>query len=239
MAMLDRYRKPGGFLQLVSLLETSPPAKQEKFLALIRDESPAWERELKKRVLSFSRIMSWNPDTLSEIWARVPEKVIATAIWHFSPDQKTQFFGNVSIALKRKMDETFAMNPPTEGEVIGCQLKILQEIRTMSGNGMLRLEKVDPEAAIPEKVEDLLNDPSGSIPGDWEKKVLAAAAPSAQSSVDSSTPAAPAASPAAVMLVEEMKELRKKLQSAAVEIQTLKSENQQMRDKLEQIKKIA
>lgn len=234
MGMLDRYRKTGGFLQLVMLLETSPAAKQEKFLALIREESPAWEGELKKRLLSFERVLGWNPEHLGDIWPRLPDKVVATAVWTLPAPLKEKFMASISVALKRRLDEAFTMNPPTDGEVLGCQLKILQEIRTMTSNGLMRMDKLDPELVIPDGIEGALND-GGAIPGlapsALEKQILAGAA----------EPAAPAAgaSPAAVQLVEEMKELRRKLLSAAAEIQTLKSENQSMKERLEQIRKIA
>lgn len=231
--MLDRYRKSGGFLQLAMLLETSLPAKQEKFLVLIRDESPAWEGELKKRLLSFERILNWNSEHLTDIWSRLPEKVVATAVWTLPSDLKEKFFASISVALRRRLDEAFTMNPPTDGEVISCQLKIVQEVRTMTMNGLMRMEKLDPELVIPDQVEEALNDSAGSVVGQWERKVASEREAAAQAGTGS------ASGSAAVMLVEEMKELRRKLLAATGEIQSLKSENINLKDRLEQIRKIA
>ena len=44
--MIDRYKKKGGFIQLLNLLETSSKAKQDQFLGLISQESKIWESEL-------------------------------------------------------------------------------------------------------------------------------------------------------------------------------------------------
>ncbi|MBX3017799.1 MAG: hypothetical protein KF767_07920 [Bdellovibrionaceae bacterium] len=233
MGMLDRYRKTGGFLQLAVLLETSPASKQEKFLSLIREESPKWESELKKRLLSFERVLNWNPEHLGDIWPRLPDKVVATAVWNLPPPLKEKFMASISVALKRRLDEAATMNAPTDGEILGCRLKILQEIRTMTTNGMMRMDKLDPELVIPDGIEGELNDNPFSAPSALEKQVLATPEPSAAAG------ASPGTSPAAIQLVEEMKELRRKLLSAAAEIQTLKSENQSMKERLEQIKKIA
>lgn len=229
MGMLDRYRKGGGFLQLVVLLETSPSAKQEKFLSLIREESPAWESELKKRLLSFDRILGWSPEHLGDIWPRLPDKVLATAVWTLPAPLKEKFMTTTSVALKRRLDEAFTMNPPTEGEILGCQLKIVQEVRAMTTSGLMRMDKLDPDLAIPDGIEADLAETATAGGSFADKNGFAGPEPTAPAG----------ASPAAVQLVEEMKELRRKLLSAAAEIQTLRSENQSLKERLEQIRKIA
>ena len=66
MSMIDRYRKKGGFVQLLNLIETMGKDKQEKFLKMIGDESPNWSVEIRKRLLSIDKILSWNPSYLAE-----------------------------------------------------------------------------------------------------------------------------------------------------------------------------
>lgn len=60
MGMLDRYKKKGGFVQLLQLIETSPSKKQEQFLGLIAEESPAWEDTLRKKILTIDKVYSWD-----------------------------------------------------------------------------------------------------------------------------------------------------------------------------------
>ncbi|RYZ83809.1 MAG: hypothetical protein EOP04_19245 [Proteobacteria bacterium] len=69
--MLDRYKKKGGFSQLLNLIETSGGRKQEQFLGLIAQENPAWERELKSKILTVDRIFSWPEDVMSEVLSRI------------------------------------------------------------------------------------------------------------------------------------------------------------------------
>lgn len=231
MAMLDRYRKTGGFLQLVCLLETSPPAKQEKFLSLIREEDPAWEEELKLRLLSFSRVMAWKPEFLGEIWTRIPEKVVAVAIWNLSAAEREAFLTPFTASHKRKLEEQFSLSKPTDAEILSCQLKILQEIRQMSQGGILRLEKADVNATIPENIEDKLSGSSSAVSESSITRDFEITSPGITPGV--------AANPAALQLIEEMKDLRKKLNAVVGENQSLKGENQVLKNKLEQIRKIA
>lgn len=66
--MLDRYKKKGGFHQLLQLLETSPSAKREQFLTLIGGENPVWEDALRRRVLTITRVYGWESQYLAEIF---------------------------------------------------------------------------------------------------------------------------------------------------------------------------
>lgn len=236
MGMLDRYRKTGGFLQLLTLIETSPLSKQEKFLSLIKEESATWEAELSKRRLSFKRILSWDQQSIAEICPRVPEKILGLALWPLSADEKLKFMALLSPSQKRKLDEIFALNPPSDGEVLACQNKVIQEVREMFQSGSLRYEKVDPDLMIPENIEESLNKggmTSAAAFNEQQVQNLILAA-SKEAATESGAP-----SPAAVMLVEEMKELRKKLQNCLHELSATQKENQVLKDKLDQIKKIA
>ena len=52
MSMISRYKRPGGFVQLLSLIETSTAAKKEKFLEIVRSESESWANAIEQRVLT-------------------------------------------------------------------------------------------------------------------------------------------------------------------------------------------
>lgn len=230
MSMLDRYRKPGGFVQLLALIETSVPAKQERFLQLIREESPAWEAELLKYKMSFQKILTWNSTYLIEFWSRMPDKVLGTAAFRLSAADREVFLNSVGPLQRRNIKEIFDGNPPTEGEILSCQLKIIGEIRVMTMNGPVRLDKIDHDFAVPEKIDEMLaghnSSPSVSAA---EQSVSHAPSKDGTGQIN----------PAAVLLVEEMKEMRKKLQAAQNEAQQLRDENHGLKSKLEQIRRIA
>jgi flagellar motor switch protein FliG len=60
MSSISRYKKAGGFIQLVSLIETFGAPKREKFIEMIDAESPVWAKALRDKMLSIERIFSWS-----------------------------------------------------------------------------------------------------------------------------------------------------------------------------------
>ena len=73
MGMIDRYRKTGGFVQLVALVETCPPAKQEKFLEIIKGEDARWSEAVRTKLLSMEKIYSWSNEVLAEIFGTLQD----------------------------------------------------------------------------------------------------------------------------------------------------------------------
>lgn len=67
MSTLARFRKPGGFRELVILIERCSPDKQKSLFHKIAAEDPGWAHLLKTKVLTFRRILDWPPETLMEI----------------------------------------------------------------------------------------------------------------------------------------------------------------------------
>ena len=80
MSMIDRYKKHGGFVQLLQLIETTEHAKSEKFLKMIAEENPVWEAEIRKKVLSIDRLLGWNQTYLMEFLPRLSAKAVQKVI---------------------------------------------------------------------------------------------------------------------------------------------------------------
>ncbi len=228
MGMLDRYRKSGGFFQLLTLLETSPKEKQEKFLGLIREESPSWESELRKRIMTFDRVCGWDQPYLMEICPRIPEKIIAVALFPIAVERRQGFVKSLSPGQRRAVEEFLGGTAPQNGEIFSCQSKILQEVRTMAQSNTLKLDKVDPELAIPENIEELLTASFGTV---LSKQTSVAAKAAASPSAPM-----PATSAAAS---DEIIELRRRVHQLQSAYEQSEKENRTLKDKLEAIKKIA
>lgn len=230
MNMIDRYKKKGGFIQLLALIETTTKEKAEKFLKLIAEESPAWEAEIRKKVLTIERMSSWNQTYLMEILPRLSANVIAAALHSLPPTKQQVFLGAIPFTERRKTEELIRDTKPTPGETASCQMKILNEVRAMVDAGQLKFDKVDPEMLIPENIEDLLNSGVTSSPS-----VNATAMGAAESGVSLAHP--PAGTPANVQ--EEMLQLRRRMMSITQENQLLKTQLQQMKEKIDSIRKAA
>jgi hypothetical protein len=229
MGMLDRYRKKGGFIQLLNLLETTETTKREKFLKMIAEESPSWEAELKKKMLTFDRVLGWNQAHLMEITPKITATVIAAAVSPLPVEKRAVLMAAIGFSEKRKVEEILAAGPAKPGEIASSQNKILSEIRAYIAGGNLKfLEKADPDMVITEGIEDVLNH-GGSM------DIMAATMSTKE--IDALVPPAPAGLPAGV--AAELTELRKRVIALTQENQKVTEQVRVFKDKLEQIKKIA
>lgn len=228
MAMLDRYKKKGGFFQLLQLLETSPITKREQFLGLIAGESPAWEEALRKRILTIDRVYGWDGQYLVEIFSRLPPLTLANALHGMPPEKIESLLGCLPPISKRKITDLLAESNPNAAEKSTCISKILSEVRGFIQQGILKLEKVDPDLNIPENIEEVLNMGGFTVSSiDMDSgKVDSKVTQGASEQVDTGTQ-------------QEIDFLKRKLNHLSSEVNALKHENSILKDKLSQIKKIA
>lgn len=233
MGMIDRYKKKGGFVQLLTLIETSSRTKQEQFLGLIKQENPVWEEALRKKQLSLDKLLSWNPIYLGEILSRVQPLTLSTAFHDMPKERVEQILGCISITDRRKILQAIEDSKPTPAEISTCVMKLLTEARGFMMGGIIKMDKVDPEMAIPENYEEVLN----------TQATTASLATMSSPSADDVPPADPS-----TLVFEgrghgenkdDLDFMRKKLHALTQENTSLKQENAQMRHKLEQIRKIA
>lgn len=239
MGMLDRYRKTGGFVQLLALIETCGPSKQEKFLEIVRAEDPRWADAVRVKMLDMNRIYSWNDDTLAEIVGTLQDLTVAIAM-HAAPEAvKERINKMLTHGRKRKIDDLYGSNNPSPGELAATHTKIIETVRKMAHDGYIRFDKVDPQLHIDEKFEEMLNKPPQAAP------TALSAVPSSSSSdfkIEYETGAEPAAEADAAPSANataEISSLRKKVTDLSKEVAVLRHELSIARNKLEQIKKIA
>lgn len=154
MGMLDRYKKSGGFLQLLILMETCGPAKQEKFFQLIDAEDKAWSQAIRTKMLTIDRIMSWPEEVLFEIFTRLKDITVATArhgiddgLWK----KASKAYTHNKIRL---IDEIYNSKKPNSAEVTQSFMQIITEVRDMVKHGHLRLERIAADLHLEEDIED-------------------------------------------------------------------------------------
>jgi len=244
MAMLDRYRKPGGFLQLLALVETCGATKQEKFLELIRAEDERWADSLKSKMIDVNRIYSWNDVAFAEVIGFLQDLTIATTLHACLPDIRERIYATLSQGRRRRIDDLFERSVPSASEIAGQQMKIVETVRRKSLEGMIRFERFDPQLCIDEKLEDFLNRSSEPIQEAviTEFKIQYDSAEQPAPEPGNTAPAAKAtasAAPSSTPANTEVIALKKKLADLNKENTTLRNENTTLKSKLEQIKRIA
>lgn len=236
MGMLDRYKKKGGFVQLLTLIETSGKQKQEQFLTLIGQENPVWEQALRQKMLNLDRLLSWNPIYLGEVTARVQPLTLATVVAGLPEDKAALLLASLSASEKRKIQQVIDEKTPTPAEVSSCIMKLLGETRGFIMGGILKMDKVSPEMMIAENIEEQLN----SAPA-VAMRAEASAGESAEEGGEGLvfTLEGRNASSASAGNREEVDFLKRKVNNLTAENQALKHELSLLRGKLDQIRRIA
>jgi hypothetical protein len=236
MSMLDRYKKKGGFIQLLILIETSSKQKQDQFLGLIAQENPLWEEAIKKKTITLDRILNWDSTYLAEIFSRLQPLTIAVAFRNFPPEQIELVLKCFSSTDKRKIQNLISETQPSNGEISTCGMKVISEVRELMKIGVLKMDKIDSELTIPENIEDTLNSKAHTAVT-IDKAISDTVSHRKSSSPEPAhTDSGSGRSEVSSM---ELESYKKKVSTLTNEVNHLKSENAVLKSKLEQIKKIA
>jgi hypothetical protein len=236
MAMVDRYKKSGGFVQLLQVLETCGPKKREQFMGIISQESPQWAEAINQKSLNYEKILSWPPEHLLEV-VTVNMLSFATALKGLSPEQLAKFLSKFAHQDKGRIEKAMVDLSPGAPEIAASQMKVITDTRNLLVTGGLKAEKIDPALVIPHEFEATLQKGGASLSsaggggdssgGSAAVNEIVAAALNHNANATSATTAA------------EVEKLQKKLTLLSKEFQTLKQENLILKDKLDKIKKIA
>jgi hypothetical protein len=233
MSMLARYRKSGGFLQILKLIETCGKQKQDNFLKMIEEEDPKWAEALREKMLTIDKILSWDDNTVSEISARLQQMTLATALLGLPPESCEKLLKMFSHSQKRVIDDIKAAKESNPGEISAAFTKIIEEVRGLIKEGDLRVEKFAPELIVPDGIEEKLGKNMGtSVLGDSDE-------PSAPPNMDAFGGGSKSNGGAGTASSADVNALRQKVSSLNHENQLLKNELKIAKDKLTQIKRIA
>jgi hypothetical protein len=229
MALLDRYKKTGGFVQLLQLIETTNPGKRAQFIKMIEDEDPRWADAIHQRMLTIERIFSWDDNTIAEVVGSLHELTLAIALHALGKEREEKVFRTFSSGKKRRILELMENKVPTAAEVSSSYVKIIEEVRDLIKQGHVRLEKVDAELVIQENIEEKLA--SQLLPDAITSPTIVAPTAGAPTEDAPTNRAAPD--------TISTEKLVQQLTLLSSENKKLKSELKILKDKLEQIKRIA
>jgi hypothetical protein len=222
MSSLQRYRKPGGFVQLLSLIETFGPAKREKFLEMIEDESGAWATALREKMLTLDRVVQWSDDAVVKVLRTLPIKSQAYAIEAFTPELKARVHAALSHGENRKIADVLSENKPKPDEIASVGAKYLETARRMLMDRDLSAERVDARLVIPDGIEVKL---------DWSgaNAVLSPTPVPVHVEVDRQ----------AALTNNDVTKMRADLKNALRENQALREEVLKLREKLDLVRRAA
>lgn len=216
MGMLERYKKKGGFLQLLILMETCGPQKQEKFLKMIEDEDSNWAEAVKTKMLSVKKIFSWDDNSIAEITGTLNDMTIAIATFGLDAESKERVLKTLNHSRRRKIEEDIGGRKPDIAEISTAYMHILTHVRKMVSDGFLHLDRIDSTLLVNSEFEDKL------LSGNGHSAVKV-------TEVDT----------LGIHETKDLEELKKKVFELKGENNTLRERLNQAENKLAQIKKIA
>jgi hypothetical protein len=225
MGIVDRYKKAGGFIQLVQVIETCNLKKRDQFMGIIAQENPKWADAINEKCLSFEKIISWKAEIILDVMASVNMLSFSAALKSLSSEQVESFLVKVSHQDRKKIEIALKESNPNPNEIASSVMKVISETRNLLVQGSLKADKIDSQLVIPDDFESWLEKNEHSAQSGTG---LSFEGPNLNFNTASSN-----------TVGADVDKLQKKLVLLTKEFQTLKNENQVMKDKLEKIKKIA
>ncbi len=152
MSALARYRKPGGFKQLLTLVETSVPSKQKTLMGIVEKEDPRWAKEIQKRLLTFEKILSWPPETVEKVFSFVPQSTWMQALFSMDEARRREVLQSViqfhGATAQRQIQDNFSILSPSPGEIQAAQLIVIKKLRELQASGEFRPERFDQDLSL-------------------------------------------------------------------------------------------
>ena len=228
MSSLARYKKGGGFNQLLSLIETFGPQKKDKFLEMIEGENKVWGTALRDKMLTLERISLWPDQAVLEVFKNLPPRNLAIALATVKDDLNARLIVFFSASERRRLDEMYQENVPKPEDIASNMVKIIEMARKMLHDGTLRAEKFDERLLIPEDYEAKL---------EAQSHQSTAQKMTGDNGIHAHHPSPTAEGPASPLV--DLSQLQKTLGHVLKENKNLKEELRVLREKLDQIKRIA
>lgn len=235
MSSLLRYKKSGGFFQLLSLIETFGPQKKEKFLEMIEGESTAWAGALREKMITLERIFGWPEQVVVEVFKHLPIKSQAYALQGLKEEWKTKIVKFYSSSEQRRLNDVLTESQPKPDEIQATLMKLIEVARKMIQDRELMPDKFDVALSIPEDFEAKLESQYGGSGKFSSSRPSPETLPLAQQQAAAEIPApTPDANSSA-----EVYQLQRTLSTVLKENKALKDEVKSLHTKLDNIRKLA
>ncbi len=144
MSMLARYKKQGGFQQLLTLIETSAPSKRDQLLKVIQSEDPGWAAILKTKMITMEKLFAWDPLALAEVTNEMVPRTLAVALHGLPPESLAKATHAMGHMKKREVEQLFSEMKPTGAEIEAARIKVVSKIRELEKENKLNLMRIDP-----------------------------------------------------------------------------------------------
>lgn len=143
MSLLARYKKQGGFEQLILLLESRPPKKRDELIELIVNEDAAYGVLVQTKILTMEKLIEWDPNILSEVISKLSDLTVSTCFSRLGEE----FFKKCSHGLrefrKKELSELIRNANPKQPEFDAAWIKFIEATRKLVTEGAIKLDDND------------------------------------------------------------------------------------------------
>ena len=151
MSILARYRKPGGFRQLLQLIETSQPVKQAKLLDVVEKEDPSWADLIRQKKLSPEMVLTWDLDHLTTIFESMVPRHAAVVIKNISDEKLIEFRQMFKLDKYNEIrDIVDSISSIQAAEIVAAHNHMLEVIRYLDEEKKIILRLIDPNLDLSE-----------------------------------------------------------------------------------------
>ncbi len=145
MSILARYRKPGGFKQLLQLIETSQPQKQEKLLEVVEKEDPDWANLIRAKKISPEMVLEWEKDHLSLIFENMVSQhcsnIFKTLGIEAFKEYSTLIGPDKYRELKQMLEDS---SEPSPAQLASAYTHMLETVRFLDEEKIIDLRYINP-----------------------------------------------------------------------------------------------
>ena len=147
--MLARYKKGGGIVELVKLVEDSSEPKRSQLMAMIRTEDPEFAARVEAKIFNFDKLKTLPEGLLAEIIGETPPKFVALGTFGEAPE----FVVLVEKCLGKNFNEykeereNLKAAPPPLPQIESGRRKIIAEARKLEASGKIKLGGNDLDSA--------------------------------------------------------------------------------------------
>ena len=148
MSMLSRYRKPGGFQQLLLLLESCTAPKRAQLMKLIESEDAAWAKLISTKIVTLDKFFSWDATHVAEVTTQLVPRTLAILLHGLPSECLEKAVTSMPPIKRREIESLFSEQSPSPGEVEAARIKLLSKVRELEDSGRLNLAQIDPAVSI-------------------------------------------------------------------------------------------
>jgi flagellar motor switch protein FliG len=150
MSMLARYKKGGGILELVKLVEDSPEPKRSQLMAMVRNEDPEFAARIEARIFNWDKIKTLQENVIAEIIGAAPAKFLAVALVGEDAEfvKLAERCVGKNFADYKAEKDTLSGLPPALIAIESARRKVIAEARKLEAAGQIKLTSGDTDAAM-------------------------------------------------------------------------------------------